>query len=166
MKEGHRFVAAIGVFDHFTVAGGIPSGVETTKSRIVAKLAIEALIQKLRDDFDLLEYDYSYSDPDHPSSKLGGGQSGYRAFGYLAAIDARPSGFCQLKLSEVAPSGRGRTVGLMDVRNRETIPLDSGGEIRVRRRKIGLDCLPKLEALRSFLNDGQFKDVVITVHSK
>jgi hypothetical protein len=161
MKEGRVFVQMIGVYDHYTVAGGIPQGSKSVKSRIVVKATTEALITKLKYDEDLLSWDYSYADPSNPQSNFGGSTSGYSYLGYSARIDVRPKGFCTLSLMEAGLSGRGRTVGLLDVRNKQAIALDSGGKLKIRRRKAELAMLPGLQSLREFLDNRESKQVVI-----
>lgn len=68
--------------------------------------------------------------------------------GLIGYVTVRPSGYCFVILSEVAPTGRGRLVQLIDVRQQAPLQTDDWGTLKVSKSKpqsVGwFDELPRL----------------------
>jgi hypothetical protein len=98
---------------------------------------LEGLQKRLTDQHDLFGYSYQYSFTEGPraGSKCGGGISGFRIHGLTGHISVKPSGYCTVVLMEDAPTGRGRIVQILDMRNQETMQTDDWGVLKIYRRK-------------------------------
>ena len=76
-------------------------------------LQLKQLLNALEDQQDLISYSYQYRFSEEP--ECGSGAATFTVDGLAGHIDARPSGYCDLTLSEVAPTGRGRLVHIIDM---------------------------------------------------
>src|SRR5207245_8663074 len=106
-----------------------------THKRYPLILRFESLQRQLETQADLLSFSYSYEFSAEKGVRGGGGQSGFRIRGLIGSIDVRPSGYCDLTLSEIAPNGKGRIVEVIDMRARRKIETDDKGILKVHRRK-------------------------------
>jgi hypothetical protein len=116
-----------------------------TFSRRQLKGLLSALLASLEDQRDLIIYDYSYSFSSMPHGSKRGAQSGFSINKLFGLISVRPAGYCDLTLSDSAPTGRGRIVQIIDLRVRKRIMTDDWGELRIYRRKADVswfDLLP------------------------
>src|SRR6266516_565216 len=92
-REGQRFIEALGAYEHFTVAGGVPEGSQVTRQRLLLIDVMQALYRAVQRDEDLLRYDYSYSFTGRGSSRGSGAESGFRVRDLDGHIDTRPKGY-------------------------------------------------------------------------
>src|SRR5205823_502808 len=104
--EGPVFINAFGVYEHFTVAGGIPDGSRVTRQRRVLQNATRALLAGIERDAELLRYDYSYGFSTDTSRH--GGAQGIGVRGLSGIVSTRPHGYCFLKLMRAIDGGRPR----------------------------------------------------------
>jgi hypothetical protein len=72
-----------------------------------------------------------------------------------------PSGYCHVTLSEVAPTGRGRLVEIIDMRVRKELATDNWGLLTVARRKADVGWFQELPRVISWLKTQQAKDVEV-----
>jgi hypothetical protein len=71
--------------------------------------------------------------------------------GYFGFISVRPSGYCDLTLSEVAPNGRGRDIELVDMRVKRRLETDDRKTLVVYRRRAVVGWFEHLPAAIEFL---------------
>lgn len=161
LKEGGHFLTALGVYQNYTVAGGLPVGSKALVKRNVLSHRAESLLFKLRRDNDLLSFDYSYSFVSQGKRRNRGGTSGFKVHGLFGLIDARPRGYCELRLSEVSPIGVGRDVEIIDVRNRTEIQTDEAGVIRIHKQRAEFDLPDRISKLVDFLKENRCDQVMI-----
>lgn len=105
-----------------------------THRRSVLASHLEDLLAGLEDHRDLLSYSYRVAFGGRPGSSGGGGVSGFRVRGLFGSVSCQPSGYCDLTLSELAPTGRGRVVEMIDMRQRRELATDDWGLLKVSRR--------------------------------
>ena len=151
----------LGVYDHFTVAGGLPEGSFVNREREALLEATEVFLRAVHRDESLLRYDYSYSFSTHPTQRHSGGQSGIRIRGLFGSITTRPHGFCWLELSELADSGAPELVESIDMRVRKSIETDALGTLKIHRRKSETHWLEILPQLLVFLRKKDSSEVRI-----
>jgi hypothetical protein len=136
--EGPIFIAAFGIFENFTLAGGSPKGSFVHRNGQTLFDASSTLFAGIRRDLDLLRYDYSYKIGDQPK-QFGGGQS-ISVDGRPGILSLRPKGYCSIRFVDR------RTPDLTDLRGRDGFMTDAG-PIKLYRRKAEsrwLDILPPL----------------------
>jgi hypothetical protein len=147
LRGGWAYRALFGL-DFIRGLGAPPlATVLKTHHRAALILQIRGMLQALEDQRDLITYSYQYSFSALPRQRHSAGRSGFRVQGYVGDIDARPSGWCDLTLSERTPTGRGRVVTIIDFRARKEIETDDLGTLRIHRRRepVGwFDVLPPL----------------------
>jgi hypothetical protein len=162
MPAGEVFVKTLGIYDNFTVAIGIPKGSKAVRNRHHVLMAATSLLELVQRDLDLLEFDYSYSFSAHGKARSTAGTGGVRVRGYSGCVDARPKGFCTMELREPSPSGPGRVVEIVDLRNRKTLDTDNYGVLQIHRKK-GKEVTwnRSLPTLIDFLKQNKCADVVI-----
>lgn len=164
--EGQRFIDPLGVYEHFTVAGRVPDGSQVTRRKFQLTDATQVLLRAVERDQDLLRYDYSYSFSGRGSSRSSGGESGFRVHGLIGHIDARPRGYCHLRLSQLGSNGSPRAVEFLDMRVRESIETDALGVLRIHRRKARMHWLDRLPPLLEFLRARSAKELTIEHHER
>ncbi len=142
--EGPAFSTAFGVFENYTVAGGIPRGSPVQRDGYTLHNATCILLDAMKRDHDLLRYDYSYKIADEPR-RYGGGQS-IQVSGRGGILSLRPKGYCSIGLHE----GNGLTGEVIDLRAMDTLATDSGS-LKVFRRKAETHWLEILPQLLAFL---------------
>jgi len=146
-KEGPAFSKAFGVFENYTVAGGIPKGSLVYRDGITIHTAASALLAAISRDCDLLGYDYSYKLADQPK-RYGGGQ-GISVGGRSGRLSLRPKGYCYIQLL-----GESRNAILIletiDLRSMGTIATDHG-TLRIFKRRAEIHWLKILPPLLDFL---------------
>ena len=158
-EEGERFERALGVYEHFTVAGGIPDGSFVTRQRRLLLEATELFLRAVQRDEEFLRSDYSYSFSGRGSRRDSGAKSGFRIRGLVGHISTRPHGFCWLRLSQLAGSGWPRVVEFIDMRVRGSIETDDLGTLKIHRRKAEMHWLETLPALVEFLRAQRGREV-------
>jgi hypothetical protein len=150
-EEGARFDRALGVYENFTVAGGIPEGSFVARQRLLLLEATELFLRAIQRDEEFLRYDFSYSFSARGSRPQSGAESGFRVRGFVGHISTRPHGFCWLELSQLVGSGWPRVVEFIDMRVRGSIETDELGTLKIHRRKAEMHWLETLPPLVEFL---------------
>jgi hypothetical protein len=129
--------------------------------RAVLLSSLESLLAGFEDCCELLSYSYGYRFSGRAEASGGGGVSGFRVGGLCGFIDTRPSGYCDLTLSDVAPTGRGRVVEIIDMRVRMQIPTDDWGVLKLSRRRADVGWCTQLPAAIDWLRRDSNPDVEI-----
>ena len=142
-------------------AVGVPL---VTHRRTVLHQQLRGLLVELETQRDLISFNYSYSFGDDQSSRHGGGEGGFRVEGGYGSIDTRPSGYCDLTISDVGPNGKGRVVTIIDMRVRRQFDTLDRGMLRVYRRKAEVAWFAELDKLIAFL-ELQSADAVEILHT-
>lgn len=142
-------------------AVGVPL---VTHRRTVLHQQLRGLLVELETQRDLISFNYPYSFGDDQSSRHGGGEGGFRVEGGYGSIDTRPSGYCDLTISDVGPNGRGRVVTIIDMRVRRQFDTLDRGMLRVYRRKAEVAWFAELDKLIAFL-ELQSADAVEVLHT-
>jgi len=154
---GVWFLAAYGVYENFTVAGGIPKGSMVKRRGRTLCNAAKTLLDAVQRDEDLLAYNYAYGFKDDPTRH--GGAQGITVRGRGGILSVRPSGFCWIKLFD-GRSQRSRVAEFIDLRIVERVDLDDGF-VKVFRRKAEV-CWPQaLPPLIGFLESRADKELVV-----
>lgn len=159
MKPGAIFLRCLGVFDNYTVAGGLPVGATSICKRTHLYSASELLRHALARDSDLLSFDYSYTLPG-ATTRLKGNSYDLSIRGFGGSITAQPRGYCAVELKELAPDGFSRTVELIDARNRRQIETDRG-PLRIHKRPAEFTLLEPISQLVDFLKQHRCDEVAI-----
>ena len=111
-----------------------PEGVVLgTHKRAVLLPVLRGLHMALADQQDLINFSYTFKFAGNPERSGGGSVSGFRVGERFGSITVRPSGYCTMTLSELAPTGRGRLVEIVDMRLHEPIDTD-WGKLSVRKK--------------------------------
>ena len=138
---GLAFIAGLGAPPLNTVLA--------THRRTIFLSRMEALLGGLENQRDVLTYSYRYAFSGRPDSGGGGSTSGFRVRDLFGLVSVRPSGYCDLTLSESGPAGRGRVIEILDMRRRTELETDDWGVLKVSRRaaEVGwFTSLPWLQA--------------------
>ncbi len=159
--EGQRFVDALGVYEHFTVATGLAEGSQVMRQRFRLIDATQSLHRAVVRDEDLLCHDYSYGFSRRGRSRSSAGESGFRVRGLIGYVDARPHGYCHLRLSQPGTNGLPRTVEFIDMRVRESIDTDDLGVLRIYRRQAEMHWQDRLPPLLEFLRARSAREVTV-----
>jgi hypothetical protein len=142
--------------------GAPPLGeVLVTHRRFVLASQLENLAQALEDQRDLISWSYSFRFSEKPDSGGGGSVSGFQVHGLHGFITVQPSGYCHVTLSEVAPTGRGRLVEIIDMRVRKELATDNWGLLTIARRKADVGWFQELPRVIAWLKAQQAKDVEV-----
>ena len=154
MPQGARFMSELGVFENTSVAQDmkIPAGSHVRRRRGLLLNRSRSTLNYLDRDADLLRFDYSFrltqgDDRHKPKGHL----SGFKIRGLFGHVDGQPRGFCTLTLSEVSPTGLGRTVEIIDLHGREGIEADDSGTLKVYRTEADFGWLSALRGMIEFL---------------
>jgi hypothetical protein len=140
--EGPIFIAAFGIFENFTVAGGIAKGALVHREGQTLFDASSTLLSGIQRDQDLMRYDYSYKIADH-RKQFGGGRS-IAVDGRPGILSLRPKGYCLIRFVD------GKSPYLVDLRGRDGFMTDAGA-IKLYRRKANIRWLDILPPLVTFL---------------
>jgi hypothetical protein len=140
--EGPIFITAFGIFENFTVAGGIAKGSLVNREGQKLFEASSILHAGIRRDQDFLCHDYSYKIADQPK-RFGGSQS-IAVDGRPAILSLRPKGYCSIRFVD------GKSPELVDLRGRDGFMTDAG-PIKLYRRKAEIRWLEILPPLMNFL---------------
>ncbi len=131
VPEGARFTAALGVWENFSLSRGQPTQLWTLRSRTPLLSAAEALLERLEDDADLLNYQFEYGFPAE------GRRRSTTALPLTiddvdGVIEARPPG--HVTFTSGPPEAR----AVVDLRRQHTLATERG-ELRIyhRRRRGG-----------------------------
>ena len=141
--EGPLFVAAFGIFENFTLAGGIPRGslvYRDGQTLFDASVNLQAGIER---DFELMRHDYSYKIGNEP--KQSGGGQGISVDGRPGILSLRPKGYCSIRFVDRKPSE------VIDLRDKDGFVTDAGA-IKLYRRKAEIHWLEILPPLIKFLS--------------
>ena len=122
---------------------------------------LQSLLVALETQKNLLCYSYSYEFSQEPGQRHGGGCSGFRVNGYFGHISVRPSGYCDLTLSEIGANGRGRVIEVLDMRVRTRLETADKGTLIVHRRKASVGWFEELARVLAFLDRFSGSEVVI-----
>ena len=144
--EGPAFSDAFGIFENYTVAGGIPKGSLVHRDGKTLFDATAGLLRGIQRDYELLRYDYSYKIGDEPR-RYGGGQ-GISVNGRHGILSLRPKGYCSIEF--VDGTTRPQLPGLIDLRVTNNLITDSG-PVKVLRRKAESFWLEILPPVLEFL---------------
>ena len=144
--EGPAFTTAFGIFENYTVAGGIPKGSLVHRNGKTLFQATEALLRGFQRDYDLIRYDYSCKVGNEPK-QYGGGQSVF-VNGRRGILSLRPKGYCSIQWS--GSGSETSKTELIDLRQSTGILTDSG-PIKVYRRKAKSRWLEILPPVLAFL---------------
>ena len=159
MKPGSIFLRCLGVFDNYTVAGGLPVWATAVCKRMRLYGASELLRQGLARDSDLLSFDDNYTLPG-AKTRLKGNSYELSIRGFGGSITAQPRGYCTVELKEQAPDGFPRTVELIDARSRRQIVTDRG-PLRIHKRPAEFTLLEPISRLVDFLKQHHCDEVAI-----
>ncbi len=160
-EEGLQFIKTLGVYDHFTLARGLPKGSFVIRERRLLLDATELFLRAVERDEELLRYDYSYSFSTQGNQRNQGAQSGIRIRGLFGHISTRPHGFCWLELWQLVGSEGSRVVESIDMRVRGSIETDELGTLKIHRRKAETHWLESLPQFVEFLHTHKERDVRI-----
>jgi hypothetical protein len=145
--EGPAFSNAFGIFENYTVAGGIPKESLVHRDGKTLSDATAALLRGIQRDYELFRYDYSYKIGDEPK-RYGGGQ-GISVNGRPGILSLRPKGYCSIRF--VDSKAHPHLPQLIDLRVAECFATDSGA-VKVFRRKAQTFWLEILPPLLGFLS--------------
>jgi hypothetical protein len=163
-KEGKGFTDALGVYEHFTVAGGIPKGSHVVRQRRLLLEAAELLRRGIERDEELLRFDYTFGFTVAGQSTGSGGESGFRIRGLVGYIDTRPRGFCWLQLSQIVGSHWPRVVEWIDMRVKVRIETDERGTLRIERKRAEIKWPERLPPFIEFLRSRSEKQITIEIY--
>jgi hypothetical protein len=159
LPEGPLFSSAFGVYENFTVAGGIPRGSRVTRRGRDIYSAAQALYSAIERDAELLRFDYSYGFSGDPA-RHGGAQT-IRIRGRSGIISTRPKGYCYILLDGPVPEGRSRLDELIDLRRTGPVQTDDGPHVKSYRRKAPMGWLDSLPPLLEFLQSRLKKELAV-----
>jgi hypothetical protein len=141
LLDGEYFLTRTGDYrsllglDFVRGLGAPPEGkVLVSHRRVVLDAMLQGLSTALADQRDLISFSYDFAFSDHHDMGGGGAVSGFKVSGLFGSITVRPSGYCTVTLSQTAPTGRGRTVEIIDMRVRQKLETDDWGTLTVSRR--------------------------------
>jgi hypothetical protein len=152
-EEGPAFIKAFGIFENYTVAGGIPKGSLVKRAGETLHRAASALLVGIRRDLDLLRYDYSYQIGEEPK-QYGGGQS-IRIDDRDGVLSLQPRGFCSIMLID-----RMGKPAVVDLRPTKVFATDSG-PLKVYRCKAQTQWPELLPPLLSFLDARRDRELTL-----
>jgi hypothetical protein len=156
--QGQVFINAFGVYENFTVAGGIPKGSHVRRGGRGLYGATAALESAIRRDEDLLRYDYSYGFQKE-RTRHGGTQS-VVIRGRGGTLSTRPTGYCSIELYDWNAQGL-RIAEFIDLRIVKNVKTDEGKVIKVYRRKAEMHWLERLPPFLNFLERRQRQELIV-----
>ena len=149
LPEGEDFLRDVGVWENFKVATGMDTEAWCEKSAARVLASAVALYDRLHEDKELLQYNYTYAFSDSGSgprdiNRFASGRiSGFRVGGLVGSISSRYPGHIWAELRRPED---GEVVQKIDLRSAG--PLEtSWGRVKIRRRKTGTGLHLKLDAL-------------------
>lgn len=122
---------------------------------------LEGLLVALNDQKDLFSFHYQYRFTGQGGSEGGGGTSGFRVRGLFGFVSVEPSGYCDLTLLELAPTGRGRVVEIVDMRTRKELDTDDWGVLKISRRAAPVSWYDQLPSAIGWLKGQDARDVEV-----
>ncbi len=140
--EGPAFSDAFGIFENYTVAGGIPGGTFVHRQGRTLFDATTTLLQAIKRDYKLMGYDYSYKIGEG-RKQYGGGQ-GISVNGRPGILSLRPKGYCSIEF--VDKDSQPLLPAILDLRAADGFVTDAG-PVKIYRRKaksLWLEILPPL----------------------
>ncbi len=146
--EGPLFSSAFGVYDNFSVAGGIAKDSRVPRLGKPLFDAARVLVRAIERDADLLRHDYTYS-AGGERARHSGAQS-VRVRGRDGIISARPKGYCSIQLFD-ARSKTPRVAEFIDLRIVKTVETEGSGAVRSFRREAEMHWLETLPPWIEFL---------------
>jgi len=158
---GRRFISVLGVYDHFTVATGIPKDAKVTRQRLLVLAAAQRLLAMIQRDEDLLSHDYKFSFSGRSGRPRAGKECGIKVRGYIGDIDTSPHGYCYLNLVQVASNGMGRIAEYLDMRIRGTLETDELGTLKIHKQEAEMHWLELLPPLIEFVRTRTVKQLEI-----
>jgi hypothetical protein len=156
--EGRIFSDGFGIFENYTVAGGIPKGSLVHRNGETLFRAASTLLSAIKRDFELLRFDYSCKVGDGPR-RYGGGQS-TNVDGRPGILWLRPKGYCLIKF--VDHKAHPDLPVLVDLRAQKNFMTDSG-PVTVYRRAAVIRWLEIMPPLLEFLH-GRLSTTVSLEH--
>jgi len=132
-----------------------------THRRVLLLSQLEGLLAGLEDQRDLLTYAYRVAFSGRPDASGAGGVSGFRVRGLFGFVSCDPSGYCHLELSALSPTGRGRLVEAIDLRQRRELDTDDWGVLKVSRRSADVGWYACLPAAIAWLRAQTGRDVEV-----
>jgi hypothetical protein len=120
---------------------------------------LEGLLRALDDQRDLIgcSYGFRFSRNDFMSGV--GAVSGFSVRGLAGAVSAEPSGYCDVVLTQKAPSGRSRVVEIIDLRVRDSVETEQWGTLTAVRRPAAVGWFEALPPLLAWLRAQRGPDV-------
>ncbi len=134
---------------------GAPSlnQVLVTHQRAILVSKLEALLAGLEAQRELLSHDYRFSFSGQPERSGSGRVSGFRVGGRIGSVSTRPSGYCDVTISEVdSASGRARVVDAVDMRRQRELQTDDWGLLKISRRAADVGWYAQLPAVLTWLD--------------
>lgn len=136
-----------------------PEGVVlATHRRAVLLAVLEGLHAALADQQDLIGSSYTFHFSGRRERSGGGSVSGFRVGDRFGSVTVEPAGYCTMTLSELAPTGRGRVVEIVDMRRHDPIDTD-WGTLSVRRKSAVVGWFQALPPVLSWLAAQTAQDV-------
>ena len=132
---------------------GFGSEEEIMVSRIELLLVARDMLELLRRDFDLLQYDYEFHIParaTHPRQRHTGPVTNIKIGGSGHILEG-PPGHCYLFERPNYPDGRPTRRTVQDLRTARSLETDNCGTITIHRRRKGLTWTEELPRLIEFL---------------
>ena len=132
---------------------GFMSEDEITVSRTELLLVGRCMLELLRRDFDLLQYDYEFHIParaTHPRQRHTGPVTNVKIGGSGHILEA-PPGHCYLSELPQYPDGSPTRRTVQDLRTARSLETDNCGTITIHRRRKGLTWTEELPRLIEFL---------------
>ena len=157
--EGPHFVAVFGVYEHFSVARGVPKDSQVTRRGADLHEAAQVLLSGVERDAELLRHDYTFSFADTPT-RYSAGQS-VTIRGRAGIISARPRGYCTIELLSRGEKDPDIAAEVIDLRVTRDLATDDRGIVKVQRRKAEMHWLETLPPLLHFLGTRLPKDLVV-----
>ena len=141
--EGPLFVAAFGIFENFSVAGGMCKGSLVHRDGQTLFDASAKLQAGIERDLELMRHDYSYKIGNQPK-RFGGGRS-ISVDGRPGILSLRPKGYCSINFVD------GKPPEVIDLRDKDGFVTDAGA-IKLYRRKAEVHWPKILPPLIDFLS--------------
>jgi hypothetical protein len=126
--------------------------------RVLLLSVLEGLHASLMDQQDLISFSYTFHFGGKKERSGGGAVSGFRVGERFGCITVEPAGYCTMTLSELAPTGRGRIVQVVDMRLHTPIDTD-WGTLSVRKKPAAVGLFEALPPVLSWLGNQSAPDV-------
>jgi hypothetical protein len=127
--------------------------------RLVLIDRLDGLLQALDDQRDLLGHAYGFRFSRNDFMSGVGAVSGFTVRGLAGSVSAAPSGYCDVVLTQQAPTGRSRVVEIIDLRVRDSLETEQWGTLTAVRRPAAVGWFEALPPLIAFLRAQRGADV-------